>query len=152
MYRLDLLCFEPPFRFSLRTLRTCALQPETWTIVATCKDEFIGFIIVELRSGDQPASGYVITIDVHPGHRRKGVAAAMMIDAERRIAGEGARQIGLHVSTKNETAIKFYESLGYVVRSRVEGFYAPSEDAWLYSKSLGVESESSEEKSSGRSR
>ncbi|MFG2116270.1 GNAT family N-acetyltransferase [Streptomyces sp. NPDC048718] len=58
-------------------------------------------------------AGFVYDIEVAREWRGHGYGRALMLLAERVVAGAGERLIGLHVFTGNTPAIRLYESLGY---------------------------------------
>jgi len=128
MYALDLLCFDKPFRFDLRSMRKYATHPEAIVLIA----ESDGEIRKALHSA------YVTTLDVHPHVRRRGIARALVAEAERRAAATGAVSMQLHVFTGNTDAIGFYESVGYQQLLLTEDFYSPGLDAFSYMKSLST--------------
>jgi ribosomal-protein-alanine N-acetyltransferase len=83
MYRLDCLCFEEPFRFDLWTLRRFATQRDALVVVDETEGALRGFVIAEVSRRREVACGYVATIDVHPEHRRAGLARRLMAEVER---------------------------------------------------------------------
>ena len=138
MFRLDEDCFEKEFRFDLESMREFAEQHNAVVRVAekVC-DGIVGFVIAHVQSIASELRAYVVTLDVDPRWRRRGVAARLMREAETRAMAAGARWIQLHVFTRNEAAIRFYERLGYQ-RIRVKrGYYGASGlDAIVYGKEL----------------
>lgn len=137
MYRLDLLCFAEPFRFSLRTMRRLARHPGVLTVVAESEGRLCGFVMVELGSaGSADALAYIATLDVDPSSRRMGVAAALMSRAESTAAANDTVAVELHVSVDNPAAVAFYKRTGYVECARTVGFYGAGLDAWVYRKLL----------------
>ncbi len=56
---------------------------------------------------------HVLNVAVAPEARRRGVARALMHEAERRGAERGARLATLEVRRSNQAAIELYHSLGY---------------------------------------
>ncbi len=56
---------------------------------------------------------HVLNVAVAPEARRRGVARALMHEAERRGAGRGARLATLEVRRSNRAALELYRSLGY---------------------------------------
>lgn len=58
--------------------------------------------------------GYLIgNVVVHPDHRGKGIASALMNRAIRVISRRGARWVGLEVRADNDVARSLYERLGF---------------------------------------
>lgn len=56
---------------------------------------------------------------VHPSHRRKGVATALIRELHRRRNGE----LELNVAVANHPARTLYEKLGFVVKREFEGMF-----------------------------
>jgi len=133
MYALDLVCFDETFRFDLKSMRRFAMRQGAVVVVAEVGGELVGFVVVHMERGRQ---GYVVTLDVTPKYRRMGLARALMVEAEARVAAAGATAMGLHVFVGNLAAVGFYEGLGYGRVEGVEGFYGDRLDAWVYGKRL----------------
>jgi GNAT superfamily N-acetyltransferase len=55
----------------------------------------------------------VMAVEVEPGHRRQGLAAAIMAALWQWGAARGARRGYLQVSADNAPAIALYEKVGY---------------------------------------
>ncbi len=134
MHALDLVCFDAPFRFDLRAMRRFALRVGAIVVVAESRGELAGFVIVHR---ERRRLGYVVTLDVAPEFRRKGLARALMTEAERQAMESGIMWLGLHVWAGNEAAMAFYERCGLERVERVEHFYGAGFDAWAYRKQLG---------------
>jgi ribosomal-protein-alanine N-acetyltransferase len=132
MHALDLLCFEPVFRFSRGAMRAFAEAPGAVTVLAEAQGELAGFCVAQLKD----STGYVVTLDVAPASRRRGLARCLMAEVESRLHSAGAVQMELHVFTGNEGAIRFYESIGYARAGEAMDFYAPGLHALLYRKQL----------------
>jgi ribosomal-protein-alanine N-acetyltransferase len=137
MHALDLLCFQPPFQFDFHTMRRFASQPGAYSLLAEANWSLAGFVLVSLwRRRRQPAIAYVTTLDVHPSHRRMGLARRLMAAAESRACHQKAATMTLHVHTGNAGAIAFYESLGYLRTGEASAFYGPTTNAGIYQKTL----------------
>ena len=132
MHALDLLCFEPVFRFSRGAMRGFAEAPGAITVLAEAQGKLAGFCIAQLED----STGYIVTLDVVPAWHRRGLARRLMAEVESRLHSAGALQMQLHVFTGNTAAIRFYEGIGYAQTGVAENFYAQNLHALLYRKTL----------------
>jgi len=132
MHALDLVCFEQVFRFSRGAMRGFAEAPGAVTVLAEAEGELAGFCIAQLEDG----AGYVVTLDVAPARRRRGLARRLMAEIESGLQRAGAERMELHVFTGNAEAIQFYEGIGYAQAGVAENFYAQNLHAMVYRKKL----------------
>jgi|SRR5271170_3501909 len=138
MFRLDEACFAEAFRFDRESMREFAEERNAVVQVAeNICGEIVGFVIAHLERVASEWRAYVVTLDVAPEYRRKGLAGRLMKEAEACAVSAGVRWIQLHVFTGNDAAIRFYERVGYQ-RIRVRrGYYgAVGLDAIVYGKDL----------------
>jgi [ribosomal protein S18]-alanine N-acetyltransferase len=138
MFRLDVACFAPEFRFDRASMRAFAGERDAIALVAeTSGGELVGFVIVHVERVAAGWRGYVVTLDVAEEWRRKGLAGRLMRAAERRTVAAKARWMELHVHTGNEAAILFYERLEYERIAVERRFYgAEGLDAFVYRKEI----------------
>lgn len=131
---LDAACFAPPFRFSREAMRRFAEAANAWVVIAEEMDELAGFCIVHLEPAESVSVGYVVTIDVAEQFRRRGLGERMLTEGEKWVRGAGGAGMMLHVFVKNQSAVRFYEELGYKRVGDQRGFYGPGIDAAMYWK------------------
>lgn len=62
-------------------------------------------------------------IMVHPDCRGRGIGSALMRDA----LGRAKAPVLLTVDPENTPAVRLYQSFGFTVRERVDGYYRPHE-------------------------
>ena len=134
MHALDLLCFEPVFRFSRGAMRGFAEAPGAVTVLAEAQGKLAGFCIAQLED----RTGYIVTLDVASAWRRRGLARRLMAELESRLHSADATQMELHVFAGNVGAIRFYESIGYAPAGVADNFYAQNLHALVYRKSLSA--------------
>ena len=141
MVALDLLCFEPQYRFSREQMRVVVEGTRTIAQVACEQEEqeqetMLGFAAAQISGVAGRCRGYVTTLNVAPSSRRQGVGGVLMLWLEAAAAQAGARAMRLHVACTNRGAISLYERLAYRVERRVANFYGEGDDAWLLGKAL----------------
>jgi ribosomal-protein-alanine N-acetyltransferase len=136
MHALDVVCFDEPFRFSRSAMRRFAESKKARVIIAEDDGGLVAFVILDIEDTDEGRFGYIVTLDVSPGYRRKGLAGQLMHAAEREASRAGCLAIVLHVFTGNAPAIHFYEGRGFVQLHRENDFYGRGIDAWVLHKPL----------------
>ncbi len=86
-----------------------------------------------------PAPGIeadILTVAVLPAYRRQGIAREFMRQIEAYAIEREASAIMLEVELSNVSAIKLYESLGYMKISVRMDYYGPGKDAHVMRKEL----------------
>ena len=75
--------------------------------------EAAGHIVASLIVGWDGWRGNLYRLAVNPGHRRRGIAAALVAEAERRLASMGCRRVAAVVTLSEEHAVGFWVAAGY---------------------------------------
>jgi ribosomal-protein-alanine N-acetyltransferase len=134
---IDALCFPPEDRYA-RGLMEDILQGKflvdtvdrVSTVIAfertaAAAERALGFITVARDRG----FGLIVTVDVHPDHRRRGVGRMLLRAGETKLREWGVTGAVLTVGTKNVPAQRLYEREGYVLYRRIPGYYESGDDA-----------------------
>ena len=77
-------------------------------------------------------NGHVISLAVAPAHRRKGIGTRLMKACESRCASD---RVSVEVRKGNVRARKFYEKLGFQLKSEIHLYYG-TEDACVMEKRI----------------
>ena len=138
LYAIEEVCFQPPFRFDSRYMRRLLNAHNSATWIAEKAGQMAGFAIVEWTGSGAQASAYILTVEVVPAHRGKGIGGELLQRLEGSARREGARSIWLHVDQSNRGAIRLYERQGFVAAGEEGHFYAPDRGAFLYHKDMAL--------------
>ena len=134
MHALDVICFDPPFRFTRSAMRRFAEARKARVVIAEIDGAIVGFGIVHVEQAEAVLAAYIVTLDVSPERRRVGVARLLMSALQQRALDDGCSMIALHVFAENSDAIGFYEHLGFARSHRARDFYGDGLDALVYHK------------------
>ena len=127
--QLEKLCFSDPW-----SEKSVASELENkWALwlVALEDDVVVGYI------GSQTAVDEtdVMNVAVHPDHRRKGVAEALIGNLVSELKARGSHALMLEVRDSNAPAISLYEKLGFLqVGLRKNYYHNPKEHARILRK------------------
>ena len=101
------------------------------SLAAKVKGEVAGFIIGRIDLMNNRPVGHIMTIDVAPKFRRRGIAQRLMTETEVLLEQKGAKEIRLEDRESNEMALGLYLKLGYKKISKLEHYYGKAHGLYL---------------------
>jgi len=138
LFVLDRQCFRTGIAYSRADLRYYLNRPRSASILAeydTTK-AILGFIIAESYLEGGRRVGHIITIDVAPSQRRKGLGRKLMEAMLDRFSAADVVILRLEVAVDNLEAQAFYRGLGFSQTGRIRGFYLGTLDALVMERCL----------------
>jgi ribosomal-protein-alanine N-acetyltransferase len=132
LHRIDRICFPEGVAYPLKELRFFIEHKGAVALVAEAESCIAGFIIAHL---EKRRFGHIITLDVRPDYRQKGVGGQLLRQTEQWLKNNGAVIIYLETDVENMIAIRFYKKHGYRIVERLEHYYASGSDAYQMVKS-----------------
>jgi len=133
LWRLDRLCFEPGIAYSQQELRCFLGIPGAVSVLARADGELAGFAI---GYPDSPDLARVVTLDVSPFFRRRGLGQKLLDALLGRLAASGATRALLEVDVRNSGAIAFYQKLRFEKSGRLPSYYGRGLDAFEMSRNI----------------
>ena len=130
LYEIEEQCFDQE-AFSKRQIAYLLTNYNSIALVAKANSDLAGFIIAQIEVEDDHLFGHIITINVSPKYRRKGIGTKMIKEIEIVLKQKGIRECQLEVREDNTAAIKLYQSLGYQKMGRLENYYGKKHGLYL---------------------
>jgi ribosomal-protein-alanine acetyltransferase len=133
LYEIEMECFKKE-AFTKQQIAQLLQNSNSISLVAKENGNIIGFIIGALSMEDGIV-GHVLTIDVSPSHRRKGVGLKLLQEMEKIFRDRGAKVCRLEVREDNVAAISLYRKLGYRKVGMLKHYYGEAHGI-LFEKNL----------------
>ncbi len=130
---LENICFKEE-TFHKKQLRYLLLKAKSIILVASLGDKIIGSAIILLRNNISSARIY--SLNVHPAHRRTGVASLLMDNALEILKEKGFQKVALEVGINNQAAQNLYRSKGFTADKTLYNYYKNGGDALHFVREL----------------
>ena len=128
---LEKLCFSDPW--SENSIAYELTSRLSYWLVAVENGEVVGYIGSQSVLGESD----MMNVAVHPDHRRKGIAEALVLALAKDLKEQDNVCLILEVRVSNTPAIALYEKLGFTQVGRRPNYYRnPKEDALILRKTL----------------
>jgi ribosomal-protein-alanine N-acetyltransferase len=131
LLELEWRCYPPGEEFSeefIRLLLNAAYpdgRPAAHLGRRRLAGRLVGFQIGNLRTGE------LITLDVHPDYRRRGVGSSLLTETLNRIWQAGRPLARCTIATDNQPSLKLHEAFGFNIRGTLPRYYSSGRDAYL---------------------
>ncbi len=123
-------CFEQE-AFTRHQLAYLIADYNTIGLTAMLNDEIAGFAIARVSIERNITFGHILTIDVSPAYRRKGIAQTILQGIEMILRGRDIEECRLEVRENNIAALNLYKKLGYTKIGRLEKYYGCAHGLFL---------------------
>jgi len=100
-------------------------------LTARVNGEIAGFIIARIDIARNTPFGHILTVDIAPPYRRKGIAQKLLHETEAIFKERGAKESHLEVREDNAAAFNLYQKLGYKKAGKLEKYYGDAHGLYL---------------------
>jgi ribosomal-protein-alanine acetyltransferase len=130
LYEIEKQCFEQE-AFTKQQLAYLLTDYNAIGLAARVNGEIAGFAIarVDIRRNEQ--FGHIVTVDVAPAYRRKGIAQKLLHEVETILRERGIKECRLEVREDNVAALNLYQKLGYKKVGNLEKYYGNAHGLYL---------------------
>ncbi len=122
LYRIELECFGRE-AFSRQHIANLLKNYNCISLVAKLNGKIVGFVIGMIHMERNALVGHILTIDVLPQYRRRGIAQKLLEKIEEILREKGVKACCLEVREDNVAALKLYQKLGYRKIAKLENYY-----------------------------
>ncbi|MGD0644078.1 MAG: ribosomal protein S18-alanine N-acetyltransferase [Candidatus Bathyarchaeia archaeon] len=123
-------CFDRE-AFTKRQIAYLLMDYNTIALVAKANSDIAGFVIAQAEIENNTLYSHIITINVAPDYRRKGIASKMLEEIESIFKQKGITECHLEVREDNGAALKLYQKTGYQKIGRLEKYYGKNHGLYL---------------------
>ena len=132
VYEIERLSFREPYPKTLLLIYSKICR-ETFLVVENGSGKIKGYIIGLIKWN---ILGHIISLAIHPEHRRKGYAKMLIRELLQRFKINGVKVVRLEVRVSNRPAINLYSKMGFKIAYTLKNFYLNGEDAYVMYKVL----------------
>ncbi len=122
LYEIEMECFQAE-AFTKMQIAHLLTDYNSIGLVAKINSTIVGFVISMVYAERTALSGHILTIDVSPAYRKKGIAQKLLQEIEKTLKEKGVRTSYLEVREDNIAALRLYQKLGYKKVARLKGYY-----------------------------
>lgn len=122
LYEIEKACFAKE-AFTKHQLARLLDDPDSVALISQVEGETVGFIIGKVRATNKQASGHILTIDVLPEHRHKGIGRRLLQEMEAEFKDKCVKTCCLEVREDNVPALNLYKRSGYNKVGMLRNYY-----------------------------
>ena len=130
LYEIEKECFVEE-AFTKKQIALLLTDYNSISLTARENEEIVGFIVGMVYPDGKAVNGHILTIDVSPSHRRRGIGQMLLQEMESIFAQKGVQACLLEVREGNVAAISLYHKLGYEDIGRLENYYGKAHGIYL---------------------
>lgn len=130
LYEIEIKCFERE-AFTKQQIANLLTNYNAVGLIAKLNGEIVGFVIGMLYADDDRIVGHILTVDVLPEYRRRGIGLRLLEEIEKIFRGKGANVSVLEVREDNIAALRLYQKLGYKRAAKLKYYYGDAHGIFL---------------------
>jgi ribosomal-protein-alanine acetyltransferase len=130
LYEIEMKCFTKE-AFTKQQIAHLLTDYNSIGLVAKVNGQIAGFIIGRIYVDEESLIGHILTLDVSPAHRQKGIAQRLLLEIEKIFKGKGVKECRLEVREDNIAAINLYRKLGYEKVGKLRHYYESAHGLYL---------------------
>ena len=130
LYEIEKQCFKQE-AFTKQQLAYLLTDYNSIGLVTRVNGEIAGFAIARVDIERNASFGHILTVDIAPAYRRKGIAQKLLHEVETIFREKGIKECRLEVREDNVAALNLYQKLGYKKVGKLEKYYGEAHGLYL---------------------
>jgi ribosomal-protein-alanine acetyltransferase len=130
LYEIEKQCFGQE-AFTKQQLTYLLTEYNAIGLAARVNSEIAGFAIARVDIGRNTSFGHILTVDIAPAYRRKGIAQKLLQEIETIFREKSIKECRLEVREDNVAALNLYQKLGYKKVGKLEKYYGEAHGLYL---------------------
>jgi ribosomal-protein-alanine acetyltransferase len=130
LYEIEKQCFEQE-AFTKQELAYLLSDYNAIGLAARVNGEIVGFAIARVDMLRKAPFGHILTLDITPAYRHRGIAQKLLGEIETILKEKGVRESRLEVREDNVAALSLYQKLGYKKVGKLEKYYGALNGLYL---------------------
>jgi ribosomal-protein-alanine N-acetyltransferase len=122
LHEIEKQCFDQE-AFSKQQLAYLINDYNSIGLAARVNGEIASFAIAQVDIERNVPFGHILTVDITPAYRRKGIAQKILHEIETVFKKKGIKEIKLEVREDNIAALNLYRKLGYKKVGKLRQYY-----------------------------
>ena len=121
LFEIEKQCFQRT-AFTKQQITHLLTNSDAICLVSRVKGEIVGFVI-GIMPKKKARRGHILTIDVLPTHRRRGIGLSLLQNIEKAFKDKNVNICRLEVREDNIEALSLYEKSGYKKIGKLHNYY-----------------------------
>jgi ribosomal-protein-alanine acetyltransferase len=130
LYEIEKQCFGQE-AFTKQQLTYLLTEYNAIGLAARVNSEIAGFAIARVDIERNTSFGHILTVDIAPAYRRKGIAQKLLQEIETIFREKSIKECRLEVREDNVAALNLYQKLGYKKVGKLEKYYGEAHGLYL---------------------
>jgi len=122
MYAIETECFRRE-AFTKKQIAQLLTDYNSISLLAKRNGKAVGFIIGMINVEKNAPAGHILTLDVLPGQRRRGIGRRLLHELESIFHQKNIGISYLEVREDNVAALRLYERMGYERIGKLKDYY-----------------------------
>lgn len=130
LYEIETECFRRE-AFTKKQIAQLLIDYNSISLLARHNGKAVGFIIGRISVKGEALAGHILTLDVLPAQRRRGIGRRLLQELESIFLQKSMSESYLEAREDNVAALRLYKRMGYERIGKLKGYYGDAHGVCL---------------------